>query len=298
MASLLPKLTVIPKLEQLSERVIRVLGCNPGPFTLQGTNTYLIGTGDRKILIDASDPKVPEYVEVLRSALEKFRCSIQEIIVTHWHPDHVGGVPDVFREVIKSEKVRVSKFKRIASPDVNLGPNIPYTFINNNHVFKTEGATLRAVYTPGHTDDHMMLYLEEENALFSGDNVLGEGTTVFEDLHSYMSSLNKALEFKPSIIYPSHGPVVNDPIERVTDYIKHRNQREEQIIAALQENSESALSSMDLVDIIYVGINPAVKSAANKNVILHLNKLVKDDIIECVEVDGKKWKIRWKSCKI
>ncbi|KAJ8322170.1 hypothetical protein KUTeg_000641 [Tegillarca granosa] len=94
--------------------------------------------------------------------------------------------------------------------------------------------------------------IKEENALFSGDNVLGEGTTVFEDLHSYMSSLNKALEFKPSIIYPSHGPVVNDPIERVTDYIKHRNQREEQIIAALQENSESALSSMDLVDIIYV----------------------------------------------
>ena len=103
--------------------------------------------------------------------------------------------------------------------------------INNNvskkdgQVFETDGATLKAFHTPGHTSDSIVLHflvmlflcflaitksccLQEENAIFSGDTILGEGTTVFEDYVNYMQSLQKILELKPKVIYPGHGPVI------------------------------------------------------------------------------------------
>ncbi|KAL5013955.1 hypothetical protein ScPMuIL_008225 [Solemya velum] len=190
-ASAWQKLTPLPRIEQLSEKVIRILGCNPGMKTLQGTNTYLVGSGKRKILIDTGEPKKSEYITNLRNTLTEYDSDIQEIVVTHWHNDHVGGVSDVCKEIIKSTEIGVSKFKRLSKPDIDLG-SIAYKFIENNHIFKTEGATLRAILTPGHTEEHMVLYFEEENAIFSGDTVLGESTTrTWQAFLYYTSNDNK-----------------------------------------------------------------------------------------------------------
>lgn len=284
---------VIPRIEQLSSRVIRILGCNPGPHTLQGTNTYLIGTGRRRILVDTGESDNTEYINNLAKVLKQHQTSIQEIVITHWHWDHIGGVPDICSQIDGCSGLSVSKIRRLSQPDDELGNGIDYTFVEDKTKYETDDATLRVVYTPGHTDDHMALVLEEENSLFSGDCVLGEGTCVFEDLYQYMQSLAVIQELKPARIYPGHGPVVLDPETHVQMYIDNRNNREKQILAALASGTaEQLFTAMDLVKVIYTDIPAYLHNAAAGNVTLHLHKLLREDrVVRVDDGDDSKWRL-------
>ncbi|XP_012530257.1 endoribonuclease LACTB2 [Monomorium pharaonis] len=294
-------LTQLPPIARLSSRVIRILGCNPGPMTLQGTNTYLVGTGHRRVLIDSGEPKTAEaYVKLLDSVLSEENATIEHLVVTHWHNDHIGGAEPV-RNLVKKlfpmeKQLTVWKLPRAPNDtDISdLEKSVQWEPLKNDQVVEVEGAKLQIKYTPGHTSDHACLLLQDDNILFSGDCILGEGTSVFEDLHDYMLSLNKILEMQPKMIYPGHGPVLDNPVPRIQYYIKHRQQRENEILWMLQEQgSDKPMTEMDIVKIMYKDTPEKLWLVAAYTVGHHLRKLQKEGKV-LQEDEGGWWRIKGK----
>jgi len=260
----------LPDVACWSERVTVALGQNPSVFTGPGTNTYLVGTGRRRILLDTGHG-VPAYLPVLERALAETDCEIQEIVLTHGHPDHIGGAP-ALRE--RFGELRVSKRPW---PEVDAGYEVPITAIDDGAVIRTEGATLRAIHTPGHAPDHLCFLLEEERAIFSGDNVLGVGTTVIPtgsgDLQQYLDSLERLLAEEPGPIYPAHGPRIEDGPAKLRDYIAHRLERERQLLAVL-ERGPATLAQ--IVREIYAAYPERLHAAAGQQMSHHLAKLERE----------------------
>lgn len=145
----------------------------------------------------------------------------------------------------------------------------------------------RAVYTPGHTNDHLSFYLDEENALFSGDCILGETSAEFEDLYDYMNSLQRIASIKPDHIYPGHGPLVKDGQKRIKDYIEHRNKRNGQILEALRMSQDGPMTPENLVEKIYIGLDEHLIPAACFNVHNHLTSLLKQGLV--AQKSDDKW---------
>ena len=262
--------TQLPDVDVWSPRVTVALGQNPSLFTGPGTNTYLVGTGRERILLDTGQG-APAYLPVLGQALERAGCAIQEIVLTHGHPDHIGGAADV---IGKYGPLRVSK-----RPHAGFDARYPVAIapIGDGDVVRAEGATLRAIHTPGHAEDHLCFALEEENAIFSGDNVLGVGTTVIPaeggDLLDYMHSLERLLAEEPSAIYPAHGPVIRDGRAKLREYIDHRHEREGQILAALR----AGLTAIpEIVARVYAAYPVALHGPARSSVCSHLLKLERE----------------------
>ncbi|KRY89649.1 Beta-lactamase-like protein 2 [Trichinella pseudospiralis] len=262
----------LPVSVALSPRVYRILGCNSGSMTLQGTNTYLVGTGRKRVLIDTGEANNFAYLQYLSQTLSETGACICGVLCTHWHADHIGGVSNVARQY---SVTNLMKFRR-ANPEENIKyEELGFEFVQEGQLITVEGATLKVIHTPGHADDHMSLQLLEENAIFSGDCILGDGsTTVFEDLDSYMKSLKKLQSLAPDLIYPGHGSPIHDAAKRIQQYIDHRQRRENQIFNVLSQ-SKLPLTPMDIVQKIYNETPAMLHRAASVNVLQHLEKLQK-----------------------
>ena len=206
------------------------------------------------------------WITTLKRVLEIEKAEVSTALLTHWHHDHVGGIDDL---------------KKI-SPGTIFYKNQPskgQQDISDGQVFSVEGATLTAHFTPGHTVDHMCFFLSEESALFTGDNVLGHGTSMFEDLPTYLSSLGKMSNISglTGRGYPGHGEVLNDAKDAVHEYIAHRMARERQVLLVLKEGhplgGDDAMTAMELVQVIYKGVPKELWPAAEKGVEQILEKL-------------------------
>jgi endoribonuclease LACTB2 len=199
--------------DRLSDAVVRVTGLNPSLHTLQGTNTYLVGTGSKRLLLDTGEKGKPMYLDLLLRTMQEVGCSeLAAIICTHYHADHVGGVGDILKR-FKGSSIPV--YKRTVADAACAVLEVEHSDIADGQLFSVEGATLQAVHTPGHTADHCSFVLIEEAALFSGDMILGDATAVFDDFTSYMASLQRVLQLSEAattsdahpvkLIYPGHG---------------------------------------------------------------------------------------------
>jgi glyoxylase-like metal-dependent hydrolase (beta-lactamase superfamily II) len=272
----------MPDIDVWSERVAVVLGQNPGPFTGPGTNTYLIGTGRRPLLLDTGQG-LPEYLPLLERGLRETRgaSELQEIVLTHGHADHIGGVEGIRR--------RFGELSVAKKPWDKLDGALRPRPVDDGSEIGTDGATLQALWTPGHAWDHLCWYMPEERALFTGDVVLGAGTTVIPpdgDLGDYLQSLRRLLALDVAVIYPAHGPAIHNPREKVESYLAHRALRDEQIIDGLR----AGLSRVgELVKRMYVDVPEFLHAAAAMSVTAHLRRLEREGV---VATDGETWALR------
>lgn len=177
--------------------------------------------------------------------------SLSHVLLTHWHGDHTGGVPDLLR-----------LYPHLSSVIYKHTPGKGQQPIVDGQVFRVEGATVRAVYAPGHSHDHMCFVLEEENAMFTGDNVLGHGTAAVEILPTWMQSLRIMASHGCNLGYPAHGEAIRNLPAKISVELEAKERRERKVLDALDRvkreqrrtvsaSAKGSVTVKDLVTVMY-----------------------------------------------
>jgi glyoxylase-like metal-dependent hydrolase (beta-lactamase superfamily II) len=225
---------------------------NPSEWTgPTGNNTWLL-LGRAPALVDAGVGKA-EHVTAVADALAG--APLVRVLITHWHPDHVKGLP-ALRE----------RWPALVVVDA-AGDAVP-----------AGDGQLEIVPTPGHSPDHLCFFDREAGDLYSGDLARKGGTIVIParkggDLRVYLESLRLVRDLGPRRLLPGHGPIVDDPAALIDEYIAHRQQREQQILKAILEGARTV---DEIVRVVYPALPPSLSSAAADSVRAHLAKL-RDD---------------------
>lgn len=268
------------RLDQLTPVIGRVVADNPGPFTFTGTGTYIVGRTEPGAAVAVIDPGPPDarHLAALLAAVRGRRVS--HILVTHTHRDHAPlarpfaektGAP-VLAARPPARTVHASGHEE--GDDEAFAPDL---VLAHGDRIDGEGWTLATMATPGHASNHLAFALVEENALFSGDHVMGWSTTVVAppdgDMSAYMASLEAVIARGFSTLWPTHGAPVTDPAPFLAAYLEHRLERERQVAARLQAGDRTAAQ---MTPILYAGVDSRLWPAAALSVRAHLDKLVRD----------------------
>jgi len=296
-------LAQLKDVEQLSPRVWRVMGQNAGTYTLQGTCTYLVGTGKKRLLIDAGDAHTSkDYIAQLESAFKQAGgvTGLDGIIVTHWHHDHLGGVRGlqerfgpgipVYKHIPEVEEPPLGNGE-MAITAYQSYPKEGFTHLADGDTIRTEGASLRALYAPGHANDMCVLVLEEEEgvSMFTSDNVLGEGTGIIVNLPDYLASLRKMRGVNPHRLYPGHGHDVTDGAVLIDEYIAHRMKRVIEVQNALNKYPGKLLNLEQITNEVYgANLPKELFPPAMFNVKMALDVLKAEG--KCEEGEDMQWK--------
>ncbi|MDP9296131.1 MAG: MBL fold metallo-hydrolase [Actinomycetota bacterium] len=241
----------------MSPRIVRVLAPNPSVYTLDGTNTWIVGS-DPAAVIDPG-PDIREHLEEVRRAAGR----IAMILLTHQHEDHASGAPAL---------------SRMTDAPILAYRNRGALGLQDGQQLTLASTTLVAIHAPGHTRDSTAIYEPDSRSLFAGDTVLGRGTSFLDppegDLAAYLRSLRRLKALAARAIYPGHGPAVFRVAGKLDEYLTHRAERERQVLAALNEQEER--SPEDLVPEIYAGYPEDTWPLAARSVLAHLLKLEAD----------------------
>ena len=242
---------------------------NPGAFTLNGTRTYLLG---ETAVIDPG-PNIDSHIASILEAMPK----LGTILITHRHPDHAPAAVPLKR----------ATGARILAPRDVLDDTVVDQRIAGGQTIAVEGETLQVIATPGHTSEHVC-FLTTAGDLFTGDTVLGEGTTTIfppdGSMREYISSLRLLLTFKPKRIFPAHGPTCDDAATLIEQYIAHRLERENQVLDLLTKGATSVAAMRQQ---IYPDLDPRLHRAAEIQIHAHLTKLVEESRV--VDAGGGGW---------
>ncbi|MDF1833295.1 MAG: MBL fold metallo-hydrolase [Alteraurantiacibacter sp. bin_em_oilr2.035] len=269
--------------EQIEPLIARVLAANASPFTYTGTQTYLVGTTDLAVIDPGPDDA--QHIEALTRAIAG--RSVAAIMCTHTHRDHSpaarGLAEATGAPIIGCAPLHIhSDAPRADAPfDQDYAPD---RVLDDGEAMTGTGWTLRALATPGHTSNHLCFALEESDALFTGDHVMGWSTSVVMppdgDMGDYLASLALLYTREDRIYYPAHGPAVEKPRQLVRGMVGHRRARERQIMRLLAEEPRSIAA---MVPIMYKGVDEGLWPAAGQSVLAHLLQLERNGTVVCSE---------------
>ena len=273
--------------DQVSSLIQRVIADNPGPFTFTGTGTYIVGRDRPGAAVAVIDPGPLDdaHLHSLMRAVAGRRVS--HVLVTHTHRDHAPlarpfaeavGHPPILAMQPPLRTVHASDGDLDEDEDADFHPDI---VLKGGERIEGDGWTLEAMATPGHASNHMAFVLRNENALFSGDHIMGWSTTVVAppdgDMTAYMQSLDAVLARGFSTIWPTHGPAITQVAPFLKAYRAHRLERDAQIMARL-EAGDRLISAM--VPVLYAAVDQRLWPAASLSVLAHLIKLLKEGRVQ------------------
>jgi glyoxylase-like metal-dependent hydrolase (beta-lactamase superfamily II) len=227
-----------------------LLAGNPSPMTLDGTNTWILRGDSEACLVVDPGPDDPEHLRRVADA-----GPVAEILLTHGHPDHADGAA-MLRALTGAPVRALDPAQRLGGEGLAEGD-----------VVAAAGVELRVLATPGHTADSLCFALGD--AVLTGDTVLGRGTTVVAPpdgrLGPYLDSLRRLADLGARAVLPGHGPELPDLAAVAAAYLAHRQQRLEQVRAALDRLGPAA-SAMDVVRDVYADVDPVLWPAAEWSV--------------------------------
>jgi glyoxylase-like metal-dependent hydrolase (beta-lactamase superfamily II) len=245
--------------------VRRVVAPNPGPYTGPGTNTWIVEAGPVVAVIDPG-PDDQAHLEALNKRLAG--AAVGVVLVTHSHPDHLP----LAERFARPHHASVRRYPELGDGDiVNVGT-----------------LNLTALHTPGHSADHLCFFIQEDAALFTGDLVLGRGSSMVTypegDVAAYLRSLDRLARLRPRILFPGHWDPVTDAMGKIAEYRQHRLEREAQVLAEVTRDRGTAA---ELTRRVYGELDDKLMVAAEMTLRAHLRKLVDDGAVAVHERAGQ-----------
>lgn len=230
---------------------------NPGPYTGPGTNTWILEAGPVVAVIDPG-PDDDSHLAAVNARIGD--ATVGVVLVTHSHPDHLP----LAGRLASAHRASVQRYPGLGDGDV----------------VRVGTLNVTALHTPGHSADHLCFWLDGDRALFTGDLILGSGSSMVTypegDVAAYLRSLDRVASLRPRLLFPGHWDPVTDAMGKIDEYRSHRLAREAQVLGEVRRGAGTA---RELTRRVYGNLDDQLMIAAEMTMRAHLRKLVDDGTV-------------------